>query len=180
MVKPRYSRQCCTAASRGVCARATTTHCAEPTTASRLAVSVGERTIALTPRFPIWTRLSRREVRASRRLYAGGGSCFGDCGAHGRYETAKVRDVRRIGGGRGLRGGAEKRVDGVFPGRPQNHRHQRQPLDACSPGRGGIAQNGRTRGGTFRGEMDRCRESQVWTTACSSMPERDGKDQGKG
>ena len=26
-------------------------------------------------RFPIWTRLSKREVRASRRLYAGGGSC---------------------------------------------------------------------------------------------------------
>ena len=26
-----------------------------------------------------------------------------------------MRDVRRIGGGRGLRGGAAKRVDGVFP-----------------------------------------------------------------
>ena len=30
-----------------------------------------------------------------------------------------MRDVRRIGGGRGLRGGPGKRVDGVFPGRPQ-------------------------------------------------------------
>ena len=30
------------------------------------------------------------------------------CGAHGGYETTKVRDVRRIGGGRGLRGGQEK------------------------------------------------------------------------
>ena len=39
-----------------------------------------------------------------------------------------------------------------------------------------MAQNGRTRGGTFHGEMDRCRESQGWTTACSGMPERDGKD----
>ena len=28
----------------------------------------------------------------------------------------------------------------------------------------------------FMGERDRCRESQGWTTACSSMPERDGKD----
>ena len=42
---------------------------------------------------------------------------------------------------------------------------------------GGMAQNGRTRGGTFHGEMDRCRENQGWTTACSGMPERDGKDQ---
>ena len=31
---PRYSRQCCTAASRGARARATTTRCAEPTTGS--------------------------------------------------------------------------------------------------------------------------------------------------
>ena len=40
-----------------------------------------------------------------------------------------------------------------------------------------MAQNGRTRGGTFHGEMDRCRENQGWTTACSGMPERDGKNQ---
>ena len=34
-------------------------------------------------------------------------------------------------------------------------------------------------GGTFHGEMDRCRESQGWTTACSGMPERDRKNQGE-
>ena len=45
-----------------------------------------------------------------------------------------MRDVRRIGGGRGLRGGPRKRVDGVFPGRPQSLRHQRRPVDDCSPG----------------------------------------------
>ena len=33
-MQPRYSRQCCTAASRGARARATTTRCAEPTTGS--------------------------------------------------------------------------------------------------------------------------------------------------
>ena len=38
-----------------------------------------------------------------------------------------------------------------------------------------MAQNVGTRGGTFHGEMDRCRESQGWITACSRMPERDGK-----
>ena len=42
-----------------------------------------------------------------------------------------------------------------------------------------MAQNGGTRGGTFHSEMDRCRESQGWTTTCSGMPERDGKDQDK-
>ena len=89
--------------------------------------------------------------------------------------TAEVRYVRRIGGGRGLCGGAGKRVDGVFPGRP----HQRRPLDDCSPGRGEMAQDGRTRGGTFHGKMNRCRKSQRWTTACSGVPERDGKDQGE-
>ena len=49
-------------------------------------------------------------------------------------------------------------------------RHQRRPVDE-------MAQNGRTRGGKFHGEMDRCREKQGWTTACSGMPERDGKGQ---
>ena len=34
-------------------------------------------------------------------------------------ETAEVRSVRRIGAGRGLRGGAGKLVDGAFPGRPR-------------------------------------------------------------
>ena len=39
----------------------------------------------------------------------------GICGAHGGYETVEVRYVCRIGGGRGLRGVPEKRVDVVFP-----------------------------------------------------------------
>ena len=53
-----------------------------------------------------------------------------------------------------LCGGPGKRVDGVFPGRSQSFRHQRRPVDGCSPGRGGMAQNG----GTFHGEMDRCKD----------------------
>ena len=74
-------------------------------------------------------------------------------------------------------GGSGKRVNRVFPGQPQSFRHQRRPVDNCSPAQGGMAQNGGTRGGTFHGEMDRCRRSQGWTTPCSGMPERDGKDQ---
>ena len=96
--------------------------------------------------------------------------------------VARMEDTRlpkcvmfgELVGGAGCVG---KRVDGVFPGRPQSFRHQRRPVDDCSPGRGGMAQNGGTRGGTFHGEMDRCRESQGWTTACSRMPEREGKYQ---
>ena len=73
-------------------------------------------------------------------------------------------------------------MNGVFPGRPQSFRHQRRPVNDCinsSPRRGGMAQDGGTRGGTFNGEMDLCRESQGWTTACSSMPEHYEKYQGE-
>ena len=83
------------------------------------------------------------------------------------------------GSGSGLCWGPEKRVDGVFPGRPQSFRHQRRLVDDCSPGREAMTQNGRTRGGTFHGKMDRCRKKQGWTTACSGMPKRDGTDQGE-
>ena len=130
-----------------------------------------------TTRFPIWTRSSRREVRASRRHYAGGGSCLRDL-----WRAWRMRDYRsarcseKWWGARAV-WGPGKRVDGVFPGRSQSFRHQRRPVDDCSPGRRGMAQNGRTRGGTFHGEMDRCRETQGWTTACSGMPDRDGKNQ---
>ena len=72
-----------------------------------------------------------------------------------------MRYVRRNGGGRGLCGGPEKRVDGVFRGRPQSFWHQRRPVDDCSPGRGGMAQNGRTRGGTFHGKMGRCKKNKA-------------------
>ena len=50
----------------------------------------------------------------------------GICGAH---QGHKIRDVWRTGGGRGLRGGAGKRVDGVFSGRPQIFRYQHLPVD---------------------------------------------------
>ena len=76
-------------------------------------------------------------------------SVRGICGAHGGYETAKVCDVWRTAGGRGLRRGPGKRVNGVSPGRPQSFRYYRRPVDDCSPGRGGMSQDGRTMGRTF-------------------------------
>ena len=45
--------------------------------------------------------------------------------------------------------GPGKRVTGVFPGRPQSFRHQHRPVDDCSPGRGGMAQDGGTRAERF-------------------------------
>ena len=90
-----------------------------------------------------------------------------------------MRDVRITGKERGLRKDPEKGVDGVSPERPQSFRYQRRPVDDCSPGRGGVTQEGGARGETFHGEMGRWRENQGWTTACSSIPKRDGKDQGQ-
>ena len=100
--------------------------------------------------------------------------------------VARMEDTRlpkcemsgELVGGAGC-GGAGKRVDGVSPGRSQSFRYQRRPLEDCSPGGWRMADDDGKRGGTFHGKMDRCRESQDWTTACSSMPERDGKDQGQ-
>ena len=43
-----------------------------------------------------------------------GGLIRGICGAYGGYETAEVRDVRRIGGGAGCVRGQEKEWMGCF------------------------------------------------------------------
>ena len=99
-----------------------------------------------------------------------------------RMENTRLPKCEMFGelvGGAGCVGGLGKIVDGVSPGRSQSFRYQRRPMDDCSSGQGGMAQDGGTRGGTSHGDMNRCRESQGWTTACSSMPERDGKDQGQ-
>ena len=42
-------------------------------------------------RFPIWTRLPKREVRASRQFYAGGGSCSRDL-----WRAWRIRDCRSL------------------------------------------------------------------------------------
>ena len=55
-------------------------------------------------------------------------------------------------------------MDGMFPGPHQSFQRQHRPMDDCSPGGGEMAQDGRARGGTFLGEMDRCRESTGRTT----------------
>ena len=103
-------------------------------------------------------------IRRRRILFAG--------------NVARMEDTRlskcvmfgeMVGGARCV-GGEEKYWIGVSPGRPQSLRHQHRPVDDCSPGRGGMAQDGGIRGGTFHGEIDCCRENQGWTTACKVCP----------
>ena len=62
-----------------------------------------------------------------------------------------MRDVRRTSGGRGLRGGPGKIVGVISSGRPHNIWYRYRPMGKWSPGRGGMAQDGETRGGTFHG-----------------------------
>ena len=71
--------------------------------------------------------------------------------------VARMEDTRSQAASR-----ARKRGDGVSPGRPQSFRYQRRPVDDCccsTSGRGEMAQDGGTGGGTFYGGMDRCRNS---------------------
>ena len=132
-----------------------------------------------TTRFAIRTHSCQRELRASRRLCAEGVSFSRDLWRAWRTPrrlTVEVHHVRRSGEGRGLDKVAGK---GLSPGRPTSFRCQRQPVDDCSPGRGEMAQDSGTRGETFHGEIDRCREVRAGLWRAVNMPEHDGKDQGR-
>ena len=112
-------------------------------------------------------------LRRSRNLFTGFVAHIEDTG------LPKCVMFGELIGGAGCVGGTEKIMSRTFPRRTQSFRHQRRPVVDCSPGRREMTQGDGTRGGTFYGEIDRWRESQGRTMACSSMPERDGKDQGK-
>ena len=90
---------------------------------------------------------------------------------------AKCVMLGELGGARAVWGARKKSARGVSL--TISELSASTPTSNCSPGRGGMAQDGGTKGERFHGEMDRCRESQGWTTAWSRMPERDGKNQGE-
>ena len=57
-------------------------------------------------------------------------------------------------------GGQEKEWMGCFLDDLRAFGINGRRVDDCNPGRGRMAQDGGTRGGTFHVKMDRCRESQ--------------------
>ena len=83
-----------------------------------------------------------------------------------------------IVGGVGCVGGQEKEWMGCFLDDPRAFGIVDQWTTAVQD-EGEWRRTGRTRGGTFHGKIDRCKENQGWTTACSGLLERDGKDQGE-
>ena len=64
-------------------------------------------------------------------------------------------------GGEGAVGGQEKRMDGVFPERPQECSVSTLTSGRLQPRTRGNGARRRTRSGIFHGEMDRCRESRA-------------------
>ena len=92
-----------------------------------------------------------------------------------RIEDTRLSKCVMVGemvGGAGCVGGQEKEWMGCFLDLRAFGINVDQWTTAAQD-EGGMAQNG----GTFHGKMDRRRKNQGWTTACSGMPERDGKDQ---
>ena len=59
------------------------------------------------------------------------------CCTRGGHETAKVGLRSENRRGRGLRGGAGERVNGMSLGRPLSLRYQRRPVDATAAQDGG-------------------------------------------
>ena len=89
-------------------------------------------------------------------------SCSRDLWHAWRTPDCRMRDVRRIGGERGLYGVPGKILDGVFAERSQSFRYQRRSMDNCSLGRGKMVQDGGTMDGTFHGGIDRAVEN-IWS-----------------
>ena len=64
-------------------------------------------------------------------------------------------------GGAGCVGGQEKEWMGCFLDHLRAFGINVDQWTTAASGRGGMAQNGRTRGGTFHGKMDRCRKTKA-------------------
>ena len=89
-----------------------------------------------------------------------------------------MRDVRRTGRGHGLRRGEGRTNNESSVSWTTSELSVSTPTsERLQPMTRGMTQDGGTRGGTYHGEMVRCREIQDRTAGCSSSPKRDGKDQ---
>ena len=88
-----------------------------------------------------------------------------------------MRDVRRIGGGHGLCERPGKEWMGCFLDNIRAFGIKADRWTTAAQDEGEWRRTAEQ--GAAHDEMDRCRGSRGWTTACSRMPERDGKDQGE-
>ena len=82
-------------------------------------------------------------------------------------------------GGAGCVGGQEKEWMGCFLDDLRAFGINADQWTTTAQDEGEWRRKAEQGGRTFHGKMDRCRKKQGWTTACSGMPERDGKDQGE-
>ena len=90
--EPSYSIQCCTAASRGAHARPLRHAASRPAQLTDSLHRLAKEQSRRPPDFLSGQCLSRREVKASRRLYAGGRSCSRDL-----WRAWGIRDWRSAG-----------------------------------------------------------------------------------
>ena len=108
------------------------------------------------------------------------------------FVTAWVRDRKGIGsgtykcemfgemvGGAGCVGGQEKEWMGCFLDDLKAFGINADQWTTAAQDQGEWRRTAEQGAQHYNGEMDRYRESQGWTTACSGKPERDGKDQGE-
>ena len=91
-----------------------------------------------------------------------------------------MRDARRIGEGRGLRGGAGKRVDGVFSGRCFLDDLRAFGLNAdqwttAAQDEGEWRRTAEQRAERSMAKWIASEKARAWTTACSSMPNVTGR-----
>ena len=100
---------------------------------------------------------------------------------------ARIKDTRlpkcvmfgQFVGGADCVGGQEKEWMGCFLDGLRAFGINADQWTTAAQDEGNGAERRNKGGGTFHGEMDRCGGSQGWTTACSRMPELDGRDQGE-
>ena len=98
---------------------------------------------------------------------------------HGGYETAEVHDVREMVGGAGCVGGQEKEWMGCFPDDLRACGINADQWTTSAQDEGEWRRTAKQGAEHFMAKMDRSRKKQDWTTACTGMPERDGRDQGE-
>ena len=174
------SRWCCTAASRGARARATTRHAAPSPSQvldslHRLAEAQSHRPPDFLSGYAFKTRSESIDgtLRRRRILFAG---------FVARMEDTRLPKCAMFGemvGGTGCVGGQEKQWMGCFLDDLRAFGINADQWTTAVQGKGEWHRTVKQGAEHFMAKWTCCRESQGWTTACSGMPERDRKDQGE-